>query len=100
RFLPQLHSFPARRSSDLVENPPPRWCEAQVSCEELHHSCRVADRRAPGAVLFTIAERAQYIISNSDQIIIGSRPRPRHGNRENPDRKSTRLNSSHVNISY
>ena len=43
-----------------------------MSCEELHHSCRVADRRAPGAVLFTIAERAQYIISNSDQIIIGS----------------------------
>src|SRR3712207_8190989 len=69
-----LHSCPTRRSSDLAG-------------QELHHlPCLSAWRRRPGAggkIEVASLERLKRIASDHCQ-----------------DRKSTRLNSSHANISY
>src|SRR5438445_5918261 len=80
---------PTRRSSDLRHCPRPI---ATVSLSGLHHAnqvllqCRAAGRVAKGAV------RA------AGEDLPRGHPDPGQARRE--DRKSTRLNSSHANISY
>src|SRR5699024_12049506 len=72
-----LHSFPTRRSSDL----------------------RRPSAVAPGATARTLDATAPYQVADAarlhDVVVAATRPAP---GRE--DRKSTRLNSSHVSISY
>src|SRR5439155_20021307 len=68
-----LHSFPTRRSSDL---------RARDSSSFIRASSSVA------------SENARSPTSSGSSAIARSRSRPRR------DRKSTRLNSSHVAISY
>src|SRR5207253_9865916 len=80
------HSFPTRRSSDL-RRPPPGGAE---HCDRARHARRGCRARAA----LRLAEGRPR------------RPRPADRRRRRavlrllPDRKSTRLNSSHVAISY
>src|SRR5207302_2891098 len=81
-----LHSFPTRRSSDLR-----RWRAAP----DQHHQCQHgrSDRGAGGPP--TPAQRARLATTGRTAGGSGGWNRPAFG-----DRKSTRLNSSHVKISY
>src|SRR5690606_41455106 len=74
-----LLSFPTRRSSDLAARAPVRNCPHLAAAAPVPHD---SDRGAGATRLF--------------------RPTPRswRGVGAPPDRKSTRLNSSHVKISY
>src|SRR5207249_7521536 len=89
RAILYLHSFPTRRSSDLVPTGSHGRCGARRS-----HGAALPDRAHPHS------HRAV-----SDAALLPARaPRRRLAdgrsrNREQ-DRKSTRLNSSHVSISY
>src|SRR5699024_11575945 len=86
---PALHSFPTRRSSDLAP----------------------ADPRHPGSLLPTSAgSRARAVVRQGNQapahvgttraLTVALRPAHCVHSRLPEDRKSTRLNSSHVSISY
>src|SRR5690242_21043833 len=71
-----LHSFPTRRSSDLQPRrhcPRRRQPARQADRARPPRSCRVRERKARGGA---------------------------HRTRRSRDRKSTRLNSSHMSISY
>src|SRR5207249_10556507 len=89
RPLPALHSFPTRRSSDLRLGRrvrPPRGSQPAVPVRtRRRHGTRrrrgPARRRQRGRLLLRSARR-------------------RRGGAAGEDRKSTRLNSSHVSISY
>src|SRR5699024_12500848 len=70
-----LHSFPTRRSSDLVVAG--------------HHGERRGASRAASA------QRLDHVAEHGARM-----PGRTAGARPAPDRKSTRLNSSHVSISY
>src|SRR5699024_11461820 len=95
--LPVAHSFPTRRSSDLVG----RWGGAPESTDQPERSV-YADwftvmglselARATGERHWLEAARPVLERSLADHLA-GTAPTP-------PDRKSTRLNSSHVSISY
>src|SRR5437868_9470030 len=76
-----LHSFPTRRSSDLGFGDPPLGAIA---------------------VLHQVADAAQFEKRHAVQRAdVGRRcPYHRYAQRAEADRKSTRLNSSHVSISY
>src|SRR5439155_19496422 len=79
RAHPDLHSFPTRRSSDLSTSQPPslngklRRQESQQSAASSSYAVRAIEESVSGTVSGRILYR---------------------------DRKSTRLNSSHVAISY
>src|SRR5690606_42008708 len=83
-----LHSFPTRRSSDLhhLHGPPQQRLLRQPVIEQLDHAVGLAD--APdlleGRKLLVVFENAEHEGRNDGV----------------EDRKSTRLNSSHVKISY
>src|SRR5207245_8353259 len=81
---PVLHSFPTRRSSDLGAQEPPASQRDQTHC--LQMAAVIADLRVP-------ASSAPRRRRQPD------RPSRRPA-RCDPDRKSTRLNSSHGSISY
>src|SRR5205807_9136667 len=74
-----LHSFPTRRSSDLWAPPPSACCSR---C--LRRWCR----------------RRSTLPSSSTPCALCSRPAGAGPKRARRDRKSTRLNSSHLVISY
>src|SRR5699024_11502291 len=79
---PPLHSFPTRRSSDL----PPT---SRTHSTSTASSSRSASSRTPNG---SRAPSSCRLTRRSSSTSVG-RPRCR-------DRKSTRLNSSHVSISY
>src|SRR5690606_41943252 len=83
RYLP---SFPTRRSSDLVETAP------EFDCPELEanigDACELTDGTA--GVINDNCECDEVVIPACDMVYYLS----------DQDRKSTRLNSSHVKISY
>src|SRR5690606_41324404 len=82
-----LHSFPTRRSSDLTAEGKPGRGDA--AARALARGVRRRRRAArPDVRLRYVADRRR-----ADGRRRGARPAPR-------DRKSTRLNSSHVKISY
>src|SRR5690606_40014361 len=87
--LPALHSFPTRRSSDLFGALFRCW-----PCDTLRRLCRhpdwlVPDRFQPGRdALSPVSPRRKPM------------PLMESNDRVRQDRKSTRLNSSHVKISY
>src|SRR5437870_9982691 len=74
-----LHSFPTRRSSDLI---------GVAKCQQ--RRCQEADRQNSNGHLKPYGRRLNR----------WRRKRPRLINEKVRDRKSTRLNSSHVAISY
>src|SRR5207302_11279563 len=75
RHLRHLHSFPTRRSSDLV----PGACGRNRALGDRSPSRRGGGRRTPPVA------RLRSVLA---------------GSKHAGDRKSTRLNSSHVKISY
>src|SRR5207253_8602281 len=89
------HSFPTRRSSDLpgLERRPPRWVEKRVGASSL-----------PRTRLLLGVARIQTSVQPARGPPAPERVRAKARPREDPgavqDRKSTRLNSSHVAISY
>src|SRR5690606_39938591 len=90
-------SFPTRRSSDLNHAGRPAASGAGLH-RSRHHSSRGASSRkitgTPQAA--STAEEGQQPANSSQADIV----RPAHSTRADRDRKSTRLNSSHVKISY
>src|SRR5207249_11487872 len=93
-YLAALHSFPTRRSSDLGPDSP-------VGCGDVAVARRAPRHAAtPTATRPEIARRAAVICVEeepSDLDLWTRSPSLRH---DRADRKSTRLNSSHVSISY
>src|SRR5205814_9738561 len=84
-----LHSFPTRRSSDLVdERARGRGVGEALTREALRRA------RERGARTVDLTSRAQREAANRMYERIGFQ------RRETQDRKSTRLNSSHLGISY
>src|SRR5690606_41309343 len=93
---PHLHSFPTRRSSDLLH---------LLGDDGLFRSHRPntlkahTDREAVQAWFATLAEKSAATQDSYrravERLILWALVE-----RQTPDRKSTRLNSSHVKISY
>src|SRR5699024_12704708 len=79
-----LHSFPTRRSSDLEKAAVP-----QISYP--HHKLIVSTTWTTSGRIYTISSFAIFVLSGRLMISVFFLI---------PDRKSTRLNSSHVSISY
>src|SRR5207249_7001340 len=94
----RLHSFPTRRSSDLPEEADSGH-EADRRVQDVSYGFRGADdlkgvRRAAPSALVERASGRQLVREDEHE-------RPEHDRRDGErDRKSTRLNSSHVSISY
>src|SRR5207249_10865385 len=91
---PILHSFPTRRSSDLVFN-----SSAGVKNELEKLWEYAAERCLPGLIVISGLDKegtawASLVEENEKALEIRTVPLSM------PDRKSTRLNSSHVSISY
>src|SRR5207249_12144553 len=83
RHLRHLHSFPTRRSSDLAYNP----------------------HADPAALIEQLGERYEILRTNIKKWPVGSPIQAALDaleilREQREDRKSTRLNSSHVSISY
>src|SRR5690606_41977216 len=83
------HSVPTRRSSDLIGGI--RGCADELLAEE-----QDADRRETLSVITRAAARAAGIVQQLQRFA----QKPSSQRTELEDRKSTRLNSSHVKISY
>src|SRR5207302_11096875 len=90
---PHLHSFPTRRSSDLIHRPgettvaaPALQGHALEAAQDLHEPVR-------GGV---VVDDDDFGVAASNSAIALEIANQREG----VDRKSTRLNSSHVKISY
>src|SRR5207253_8632258 len=92
--LPVLHSFPTRRSSDLVERH-----DRMGNGDARGLVCRRAGVDAAG-----IEAPLKRLVGAGPQVVDGGhwggRVAGLSGNETGEDRKSTRLNSSHVAISY
>src|SRR5207249_12039593 len=86
-----LHSFPTRRSSDLDRQRPEGRPRSRVSISSLlsWECCALSPTSAPAPVL----EEGRKAPPSSSGL-------PKAGGGQRRDRKSTRLNSSHVSISY
>src|SRR5690606_40690107 len=82
-----LHSFPTRRSSDLEY--PAHQLDAFLGGRDLRQDSGTHGYRAPSQVISRVPARAPFLP-----------PRPVPTPSVQRDRKSTRLNSSHVKISY
>src|SRR5690606_41393750 len=97
--LPSLHSFPTRRSSDLIRRwiiEKNDWLEAIIALpEQMFYNTGI------GTYVWILTNRKEPHRRGKIQLIDG-RDRWKQMPRSlgNKDRKSTRLNSSHVKISY
>src|SRR5207249_11633941 len=94
RHTRTLHSFPTRRSSDLRSPPNDRrgWWPSSVLCGRYGARPRAPERPSRADCLFAADARAE---GSLDWASLQAIPLL-----ERRDRKSTRLNSSHVSISY
>src|SRR5207249_11624645 len=84
---PALHSFPTRRSSDLAVRP------------RRHRVDRDAVAR-PGRAALPVLRTLRRMSAPTPRLSRATRLQGEAGARLPRDRKSTRLNSSHVSISY
>src|SRR5206468_10587525 len=95
-----LHSFPTRRSSDLIVG---QFAIARGGAVEERADVGIAIRRAePRCALDVARARVAGPIEQlvPDEERDAERAAGIPGRRLDPDRKSTRLNSSHDQISY
>src|SRR5207253_9374367 len=95
-----LHSFPTRRSSDLVTLVPTR--EALYFCSDTPFETNHIYRYSRQGILSQVAElngSSIYGCRAREAIFFSTMVEPSAVNRDRQDRKSTRLNSSHVAIS-
>src|SRR5206468_11723665 len=94
---PDLHSFPTRRSSDLGRIELPGPCPHIAGVVERGHieHLRQPGSQLPGHREIGLPERAGARLAAA-----GARVEAVRRDRELVDRKSTRLNSSHDQISY
>src|SRR5439155_23220391 len=94
---PHLHSFPTRRSSDLLRVP-----HVALRAQEGVRRMAAGERGPPFEELVAGAERQATRSHEDEQPTTG--PQRRRAQQDladqDGDRKSTRLNSSHVAISY
>src|SRR5690606_41427839 len=91
------HSFPTRRSSDLGDIDRDRDSnDSKVACSELKIGREVGLKELIEAGVNFILEKVDW--KNAKESNTGDRSVAT--NTEDRDRKSTRLNSSHVKISY
>src|SRR5206468_10608383 len=86
---PHLHSFPTRRSSDLGTTP----AEERLPCWIELGDALVLDGLGHEEIAIPILDRVRDVTELSE-------PRPELTADDAQDRKSTRLNSSHDQISY
>src|SRR5699024_11346343 len=94
--LSPLYSFPTRRSSDLVSGSSTRF-----AC--LPQPCQPRLSLSAVTMLTTLLRSLKNQQNLCHQPSLSSHPRPLSALRlpsRSRDRKSTRLNSSHVSISY
>src|SRR5204862_5704532 len=97
---PHLHPFPTRRSSDLAhqgEGRPPKADSSTTS------GCREPAREAVAAgrlIIYFLPGCACRMLRSTSASLRGSVSAGFGRSPCFPDRKSTRLNSSHVEISY
>src|SRR5207249_10456503 len=95
--IPDLHSFPTRRSSDLVHKP--TLLIGIVVPEVKNRSCRMML-----TVWIEESSALRSVCVGHFDIratgLNGEIKRHRDSSWQREDRKSTRLNSSHVSISY
>src|SRR5690606_41891003 len=94
-----LHSFPTRRSSDLLE-PEQTFGKKQpflyTQSETIYARSWIPSPDAPG-IRFTYDAQVKV---PKEMMALMSATNPQKKNNNGVDRKSTRLNSSHVKISY
>src|SRR5205814_2884722 len=88
-----LHSFPTRRSSDLAAVDEGSGVEERVAPPARSHGEPRPDLPAQVA-----AERSDQPLPSAEGLLADRAQAGVEGQR--PDRKSTRLNSSHLGISY
>src|SRR5207249_11951558 len=93
-----LHSFPTRRSSDLSHRPggtpqPPHDASTPLACRRDRNVRSTSSHRTP-------ARRNATAVSPTPTAPDDRNTRGRGSRSASEDRKSTRLNSSHVSISY
>src|SRR5207253_11520797 len=96
-YLPDLHSFPTRRSSDLlcILRPFSQDSPGSVSTGETPRQ-KMSKVVAPRD---TKLDSARELTKSNPTLTRSSKPK-KPQNVLHQDRKSTRLNSSHVAISY
>src|SRR5699024_11489339 len=90
RINPQLHSFPTRRSSDL----------SRLTVETKQ---RIYNELFKKYKKVTVKKLTKWLIAQGyykNPILIGLSQKDEFNSTLTTDRKSTRLNSSHVSISY
>src|SRR5699024_11716819 len=94
-----LHSFPTRRSSDLSAQIGPIESTCPMLSSDISHGAGVVARRRSAASFGVITFPFGMVLKSGG---IGGSPASIiwRSQRSSLDRKSTRLNSSHVSISY
>src|SRR5690606_39952741 len=93
----QLRAFPTRRSSDLRQRP----CDRVLANAPIERAVAGGpDRQQPstGGLPHLEADTGAHQVTRRS--VVPGRPEAPGGLGETEDRKSTRLNSSHVKISY
>src|SRR5690606_39338084 len=91
--LRDLGSFPTRRASDLMDELRPHEAEALAG-----RLLAFAEKGVPFARMAVLARNRRQLAAA--QATLGANGVPTVFSRRGLDRKSTRLNSSHVKISY
>src|SRR5207249_10893129 len=93
RRHPPLHSFPTRRSSDLPDDSRLAMMQLAHGVEQMGDVRRAGFHRQPHLLAGGVR-----VADRDGDATLADRGDERDG--EEIDRKSTRLNSSHVSISY
>src|SRR5690606_41692162 len=100
RLRPGVRASPTRRSSDLAL---PRWRYEQTAERAAFYDALLERlRNTPGIEVAALGSPRPFSnqIRDSGPIELPGRPPAGPGEPERQDRKSTRLNSSHVKTSY
>src|SRR5690606_41725366 len=91
--LHDLHSFPTRRSSDLFDSEAPQGVTFEVVSNDTGFSPLIAHIKNGGRPCKQV--KVASAPADTQKLVHSLTSKPKE-----KDRKSTRLNSSHVKISY
>src|SRR5437868_9916938 len=99
---PAGSALPLLQPGKSPASPPPRsWCRAKLSMARPEQERKLADGRGTHRIRRQLYDRASLPAGPGlDEDDRGHRLHDQGGSLEGTDRKSTRLNSSHVSISY